>query len=547
MEYSRVRNGKFLEIYALTILQLNLCPVTQSFRPRLTSRQVSFGFTMDAAIKVLVSLLLRMELTHFATKMSYEISHDLARQFVQKFFDAHLVHCPGQRCSTLPPLASVPIQPTAKGVAVVSLFVVNMGMLMLRWPSIVHSEYNSMKLVVLPRDPVKDTLKVSPALVLLLFTWMMGPFRNVWDPLHKSDPISMPSSPEIPHLPARMDSLVDAKPLVLPYYHRYYTNPALEAVTQYYTSTVGIRLIKELNCGSFSEYNCFSGKGMCQWILDCTDVVSLRQAAEFGNKMLAMQLIEPITKAPLKLTHALFAAKRNCYYSIGPMGKMVIHATSTPNPSITTDRPPRYSIDEWIQSYLGGDAINTHKPRPTTADLLLRQTLSDPGYTLLFQQYLDKELSGENLQAYIKLDGFQEMIDHLVSVIETADSYHIRLAINDCKSHAFHIFVIHISEDGASSVNIDSLLRLRVLQLFIDPEREIDENRVYLNTPVSAEFPEDPFCPPVEDVFGIEHPLPDLTHLARLLGVYRQIKNHLYRTMETDSFERFRLAQWALV
>lgn len=542
MDQDRILGAKLFEIYALMIIELKL--EASPSRLRLGAKRVSYGFTTSQALTAMANMAMKITNTNLSTTLSYRIAPDVGRELLARFFDAHLVYCPSDRTLATVPSGNTMMQPTAKGVAVVTRFISRLGLSADKWPSIVVLVYNSLALINLQRNPLDDTLLLSPKLIKLLFSWMMGPLPNVWDPFNPPDPVTIhPVHGNYPGIPPKRLHLMPlgttGKSEVLPYHHRYYTNPELDLLSQYYCATMGMRLVKHVG----SVIRCFLGKGVCQWLMDCTDLDSPKQAVIIASHMMNLGLIIPVLELPLRLVPGQFTPHRSCYYTVSDVGLQGLRWQQPPlNPF--ADSVKSAAGDGWIKAYFADES----------PDMLLAQVLNDPGLAQLFQQYLDLEVAGENLEAYTKLWWFECRIDKLVRLVQGSmiEPQLVSTAIAECKLTAFQIYVCHISDDLPYPVNIELKLKARVTRLFANPHYfDAEDAGEFVHTPQELTFEAaDQSRPPLyleesmtEEVFG---PTADrcgsteeLAHLARLAMAFRGVMNHLFRVMETDNFPRF--------
>lgn len=568
MEGGRIHDSKLMEIFALLIIQLELVDSTLSSR---LTKSVGYLFTSKAAVKAMKALQLQIPSVQFTTGLSYKINLELAWQLLDRFFDAHLLHCPLDRTVSKVPQSLTASQPTAKGVAVTDQFARLVGVGPSAWPVLLLTSYNLMNLIPIPRHPIEDTPILLDNLISVVFQLMMGPFCNVWDAVNPPDPIGPPpgmprprqsTNPfllpgEVGAIPNRTKSvpqllLKRSRPEhVLPYHHRYYTNPELDSHTQYYTSRVGLRFMKQVVCLGVKINNVFSGKALCQWLIDCTDISTLKQAIEMGQRMLIQQLICPVKLAPSKSLMEAFSSHRQCLYTLGPKGQSMVHWVPSPRRGI------RQHKEEWLQSYVASE---------TPGKLDLPQVILDPGYCLLFQLYLDSERARENLDAYLKLQAFRAKTEQLARAVRACDHNTVKLVAKECKLLAFHIFVTFIADNLPFMVNVDSLMRSRATAVFMDPEMLGSDDETFLHTPVAHTYDEAEklqrekedtpglrqalVAPPsystcgLTEVFGIEAP-EELAQLAQITLAFNDISTHIYRLMETDSFPRFGRSSYA--
>ena len=115
-------------------------------------------------------------------------------------------------------------------------------------------------------------------------------------------------------------SVTDSKEMATsPFHHRYFTNPESDAHSQYYVSSVGVRLLKDKivlvgpNKSVTVDY-CISGKAIYQWILDCTDIINPNHAHEIARLLVKHNLIKPVSFS------SSLSFSRDAFYQLSTLG-----------------------------------------------------------------------------------------------------------------------------------------------------------------------------------------------------------------------------------
>lgn len=117
-----------------------------------------------------------------------------------------------------------------------------------------------MKSIAFDRHPITDDLICNEAFVFLLFQRLMGPYPNVYSASNPSDSIEYPKTSDPYSFGERGNLMLDysvnenifpeykdykdRNHTESPYAHRFFTHPNSDALSQYYVSSVGVRLFE---------------------------------------------------------------------------------------------------------------------------------------------------------------------------------------------------------------------------------------------------------------------------------------------------------------
>lgn len=618
---NRITEHKLMEIYAFVIIGLNL---TEDIPKRYfsLSKSTPFTFTVDQCIEVMANLELNIELANTTSIISYKFKLSLARVLIRKFFNAKLLHCPSDR--TLNYLDDlVLLQPTAKGLAIVHKFCKTIGMKPERVPRILLTSHNSMNLIGLDRDTVTDNIVYSDYLVHILFQKMLGKKQNTWSSYNDADPIkilynehstsddefctlnvTVGSSPfsaisnrnlESDHQEPLLQSIKS------PYHHRYFTNPDLDSHMQYYTSDMGVRFHKACEFKSGGQnillHNCLTGKSICQWLCDCTDVLTIWQASEIGALFLKAKLLDPVLFYPSKSNFDRFLCSSNCYYTISKLGKKISFWDTYNNSRIQARMTNKVfnrlktEIGDDIKFLIDKSNIEYDIQKVNQDEITLEDTLKDPGLRYLFRQHLEMGLCVENLDAYMKLRQFESKISILGKLLDnlsTDDNNHIFELANESMSIAYNIYLTYLNTESPFALNIDYQLKMQVANMLtiLNLNPASCAAATYLNTPTRLTSNEDDsacssssesahqttcgVCTIVSEESSVDNKVntanataasegskfrrlvsfknsskvekvtvASLTTLANISVSYELIKKQIFRMMEIDSFPKF--------
>ncbi|EMG47990.1 hypothetical protein G210_1526 [Candida maltosa Xu316] len=574
-KFNRTKNGKIFEkdlkdIFSLLIISLKLkrdsslniisTPLIKISNP--LSKKYPFSFSLDEAMESMKKMDLSIESTNTITHISYNFKPDISLLLVTQFFKARLLHSPADRTRN-EPKSNVVLQPTPKGLAIVQQFCERVGLPKADFPEILlANDFNTMELFKFDRDLNTDKILYSEYFLHLLFNTMMGPKPNVWTPSNKPDSVlpkallenekfdNLNYSDKIPETGFSFSKFQDPgtgknkngtsstsshkSTIISPFHHRYFTNPESDSHTQYYVSSVGVRLLKNKEIlinpdKSITVDYCISGKAICQWIIDCTDIMNPKQSSEIASLFLKVGLIKHVIESNNDFS-------RNDYYQITTFGQ---------------------SISQWN---ISNDAKTNAEEvaEKNNLNLTLEDVLSDPGMKFQFRKHLARDFCVENLESFTQLKQFDKKYriwKNLKQFSKDNAQYHGSVNIDQrldelqksCMSIAYQIYNTYLSNDAPYVVNIDFKLRSKIIALMTSQEHDSadDESMKYLQTPTeehgsSLMFSND-FEPPAETKeLTLEEEMQlqedNLAEIANLLG---QIRNQIYRLMEKDSIPKF--------
>lgn len=514
-----------------------------------------YAFTIEKAIEVMSNLNIDLQYHTTLTKLSYNINFKFAFELLQLFYTAKLLHCPDDKtCKKLTTTKHV-LQPTPKGVAILYQFCIQMGIpniKSLSLPEILKSNFNSMKLMEFERHPRTDAIIHSENSDKLLFIQVMGADMNIWSPKNGPDEISniganiMSDSKINSHIygassdtsedvfnplenentffeylrqrqqeqtrTSSIDSTTDSPILessqpspsatfsTSPFFHRFFTNPDSDSHVQYYVSNAGLRFFKKkvVTVSSVEKevYNCFSGKALIQYIMDCTDLFYLKEAVKVANMFVKLQLI----KSETTNDHSAFIPTKDALYTLSDSGIKLVQWDAKLSLKKPINRPVSPSKPDIEKA-----------PQEHAKDLILDDIIKDPGLKFLFRNFMEENMCIENMNIYDEILDFQKKMDILKKMLSLKDrektkffnelrkvdvfqennsvkqqanvlrnkKLTIYTAMNKlseyCLSKVYTIFSMYISENAPNEINIDSQLRISV--------RNVIEEKVNFGSP----------------------------------------------------------------
>ncbi|KAG5359145.1 Protein SST2 [Yarrowia sp. C11] len=416
----------FLSLFSTFLLSLKLSKsgLKVGF---LISKSYPFAFSMEDGVKVLTTL--ELDPGSRAVSIKCHISESRAKSLLAQFMVARLIHCPEDRTRDSP-APNVPLQPTAKGLYVLSQHLQANPVPASQQKNVsalLSSNYNTMTCVTLVRDS-NDVISTSKYLTLLLFQRLAGKTPNLY------------SANDIGDLEDGRQS---------PYHHRYFTHPDSEAVTQYYVSSVGVRLLETTrDCDSKNPVFYFSGKAAWQWIMECCEVVKGLEIIDILQEFTTAGFIERLNPESREygdtdsdsISSQKFVCSKAAKYCFTVSGMSVAGWTSNLPATPLSSGFPKFvksrilhgievtkeelvelqEIDQATNTTLDAatgrpvevpkDDSDTESKRESREERILgykhenpslATILQDPGLTLLFRDYLESSHCVENHTVYV--------------------------------------------------------------------------------------------------------------------------------------------------
>lgn len=524
VQYESVPYKEICSLFSMMILQLNLTklPRTQKVGFR---KHLPFTFAVEEAQDALSSMTLAPSRNNVLFEIHYAVDQTQKLPILQAFFDCHFLHCPRARTVSSPILGEF-MQPTAKGVAVVYSFCMRVGLPTGLMPQIVKTPFNSMRLLPLERDK-NNRIICSQALLVHVLCKLVGDPPRTWRPDAEPDPIlfhpeehadETGGSYGLDEASACFRMKVETCKLeTSPYHHAYFTNPESDAQFQYYTSALGARF-HYIN-GKYVA----SAKTLVQWICDCTAVATKGEAYRIVDMFIRANYLQVFESQP------------------GTVAKLV-------------GGDPLFFVTEF------------HSAEPSMAEsrIGLHHVISDPGYKLLFKDFLSLTFCGENLEAYVNISKLTKGVNSVMAnVAPLLSQTNLNMAtqtklvsvLKCLMFKAYLIYYSHFDTDSPSQLNIPYEMRMRICRavsvarcVFEDSYSEqasgivnsvmsSPESIRSLNTDnLSVDLAEDPKTqntPLIAELIAL------IGKLGRISKEFVEAEGAILKLLETDSFPNF--------
>ncbi|KAB8281193.1 hypothetical protein BKA91DRAFT_159864 [Yarrowia lipolytica] len=444
-----------------------------------------FAFSMEEAVTALTNL--ELHPGSRAVNIKCNISESRAQSLLAQFMVARLIHCPEDRTHS----------PKKHAAALLS------------------SNHNTMTCISLVRDS-NDAIQKSKYLTLLLFQRLAGKHPNIY------------TANDIGDLPQGKPS---------PYHHRYFTHPDSDAVTQYYDSRVGVRLLEATRDGHSIYY--FSGKAAWQWVMECCEVVSGLEILDILQEFLTAGFIERFDTESRYSEEAkshTFVCSKTAKYTITASGMSVAGWTGNlPTTPLSSGFPV------FIKSRL------LHGVEVTKEDLVELQEIDQATNTTLDAvtgrpvDVARDETSQESREE--RLLGFKHENPSLAVVLQ--DPGLTMLFRN-------HLEATHCVENHTVYVSIN-----RVIRTYADTSPQVSDDSMaslvaliystydsYLSPQAPKEFNmisswRDQLCHLTGELRSAKTVPASLIIVAEIVRIFELIKNHAFRMMEIDSLPKF--------
>lgn len=549
-------------LFTITLISLDLSE--KGVNRGWLGQSYPYSFTVAIAAKVMVKMSLTLQPKSLTTStIKCGIKEDRIHSFLAIFLIARWLHCPADR-TRLEISDDIVLQPTAKGLHILQRHIQRIGYKSKSLEALLLSNYNSMRLLLFERRNLSDQVIQNKSFSYLLFQKMMGPCPNEYSPNGPADSIPLNTLTSVYgdtadyslYSPSTCKFIFSARndepsKVVSPYHHRFYTHPNSTSVSQYYTSSSGVRLFcnnsfsipknsnrpssqlggscegsswGELPGSKFTSRSvvhfkyCVSGKALWQWVMDCTDAITPGEALDLLALMLHYSLIAPILLEPSISPKSGILALPEAFYCFTKKGlrisewsKDIKRALSNcPKEEDPYQTNNSSSSDEVLSLSSNGDTRTL-----PALDLELRQLLDDTGLRYLFREYLDKNMCQENLLFFFDMEklAFQEsMLEKCFSDSHAKAHVWIDKLYTSCNT----IYARYFAQGAPNELNVSPHWRNSLASLLSGLQE------YFVNGTI---------------ITGSEHELQAC--LQEIVALLDRVNQYTKNIMETDSLPKF--------
>jgi len=236
---------------------------------RVRFKTYAFSFTSEEAIGNLGSLKFSQSnrmpdpkdpsrIVTTTTTTTFSMAKEMARSVCQRFMDARFIeHADGKPVSVFPLKGSTWVL-TPKGIHVLERFCQRNGINQDHILKLLHSQYNTMRLVILERDPKTDKLSHDRNTIEVIFRRFSG---------------------STPNIKAGSSMSSDS-----------------DSVSEYVDGVTGVKLIASRKIPDKTVKNSFSGKDAVDWLLDCCTTVERKETLEICSLFIQYGLIQCVSE-----------------------------------------------------------------------------------------------------------------------------------------------------------------------------------------------------------------------------------------------------------
>lgn len=407
----------FKDLFSTLMVSLPLTP------HRLRFKTYSFTFTSDQAVNNLGSLKFSQSnrmpdpkdpsrIVTTTTTTTFSMAKEMARTVCQKFVAARFMEAVGEKTGTPFTSKNMLWQLTPKGIHVLERFCQRNGINSPHIMALLSSPYNTMRLVILERDPVTDKVSQDKSTTEIIFRRFAGSTPNIKQTVTASD----------------SDSL-----------------------SEYGDGHTGIKLAETRKVYDKVVKYSFTGKSGVDWLLDCCTTIEPLETYEIASLFTRFGLIQCVVEDKIYLQQEPkakdFQPTKSAIYIITERGKRVAGWIDSERGSIEK-RNGHANGDKSSQGSKSGRGKEAGESRETNTTRL-SCIIHDPALRLLFREFLRETLCEENLTFWIDVNDFQLQFKNQT----TLDN------IRETLAYAYGIYNAFLAPGSPCELNIDHTLR----------------------------------------------------------------------------------------
>ncbi|KAK6361962.1 hypothetical protein TWF730_005668 [Orbilia blumenaviensis] len=407
----------FKDLFSTLVVSLPLTP------HRLRFKTYSFTFTSDQAVNNLGSLKFSQSnrmpdpkdpsrIVTTTTTTTFSMAKEMARTVCQKFVAARFMEAVGEKTGTPFTSKNMLWQLTPKGIHVLERFCQRNGINSPHIMALLSSPLNTMRLVILERDPITDKVSQDKSTTEIIFRRFAGSTPNIKQTVTASD----------------SDSL-----------------------SEYGDGHTGIKLAETRKVYDKVVKYSFTGKSAVDWLLDCCTTIEPTETHEIAGLFARFGLIQCVVEDKIYLQQEPkakeFQPTKSAIYIVTERGKRVAGWIDSERGSIEK-RNGHANGDKSSQGPRAGRGKEPGESRETNTTRL-SCIIQDPALRLLFREFLRETLCEENLTFWIDVNDFQLQFKNQT----TLDN------IRETLAYAYGIYNAFLAPGSPCELNIDHTLR----------------------------------------------------------------------------------------
>lgn len=341
------------------------------------------------------------------TTTTFSMAKDMARSICQRFLEARFIESADRKYQQVYTLKGSVWQLTPKGVAILDRFCSRNGIQQRQVAELIGTSLT--QLVIMERDGQTDKLMTDQGTIEVIFRRFIG----TRGPNVKSSTNSADS-----------DSLSD-----------------------YRDGLTGVKMAGERKVNGKTYKDTFTGKGTCDWLMDCCTTVDRRETIEVAGLFVEYELMETVAQDRSYMSqspgHVHFQPTKHAIYQLSGKGKDIINGGGSRGRTSESESaaPVRTIITQ---------NSNTQK---------LDKILHDAALRLLFRENLRDTHCEENMSFYLDVIDFVRCCKYAVRAAQKTPSTNSMDGIKEIMAQAYGIYNAFLAPGSPCELNIDHQLR----------------------------------------------------------------------------------------
>ncbi|KAI5848814.1 regulator of G protein signaling domain-containing protein [Tricharina praecox] len=413
----------FKDLFSTLIVSLPLS--THRFR----FKTYPFSFASEEAINNLGSLKFSQSnrmpdpkdpsrIVTTTTTTTFSMAKEMARSVCQRFMDARFIELADGKTMPNFPLKGCLWQLTPKGIHILERFCQRNGIQQEHVLRLLNSPFNTMRLVILERDPKTDKLSHDKFTTEVIFRRFAGQTPNIKANISISDN---------------------------------------DSVSDYQDGQTGVKLAESRKIYDKVIKMSFTGKCAVDWLLDCCTTVERAETHEICTLFVQFGLIQSVLDDRVYIqqnpTGKDFQPTKNAVYIVTDKGKRVAGWIEAERVSLG-DRNGDGNANG--TSGRGTSAVRNredrgHTDQRETNTTRLQSILSDPALRLLYREFLRETVCEENLTFYLDVTEFNKNFNAID--LSKPD------AVRETLAAAYGLYNAFLAPGSPCELNIDHPLR----------------------------------------------------------------------------------------
>ncbi|KAL7270532.1 hypothetical protein RUND412_006756 [Rhizina undulata] len=394
---------------------------------RVRFKNYPFSFTSEEAINNLGSLKFSQSnrmpdpkdpsrIVTTTTTTTFSMAKEMARSVCQRFMDARFIELADGKSMPFFPLKGCLWQLTPKGIHILDRFCQRNGIQQEHVLRLLQSPFNTMKLVILERDPKTDKISRDKTTTEVIFRRFAGSTPNIKANVSISDN---------------------------------------DSVSEYQDGITGVKLAENRKIYDKFVKNSFTGKCAVDWLLDCCTTVERSETHEILSQFVYYGLILSILEDKVYVQQnpraKEFQPTKNAIYVFTEKGKRVAGWIEAERLSPQSGERNGDGTSVRGTSKVRNRDEHSPKDQRETNTTRLTAILNDAALRLLFREFLRETVCEENLAFYLEVVEFNKNFNAID--LTKPD------AVRETLAAAYGLYNAFLAPGSPCELNIDHTLR----------------------------------------------------------------------------------------